>query len=479
MSFPSFEFLVFFLLVLLFYFRMSHRWQNHLLLVGSYVFYGWWDWRFLSLIVLSSCIDYYCGQKVDRQRSPDLTDKQRKWFVAISMFSNLGLLCTFKYFGFFVTSLQALFGRFHLPFQLDTLHIILPLGISFYTFQTMSYTIDIYRGEVSCCKRWTDFFLFVSFFPQLVAGPIERAKSLLPQIENPRSVSEEKISSGLQLILFGFFKKMVIADNLALFVNSTFASHNKPVGYMVMLGAYAFAFQIYADFSGYTDIARGCARIMGFDLRKNFRMPYFATNPSDFWQRWHISLSTWLRDYLYIPLGGNRKGNWNTIRNLFLTMFFGGLWHGASWNFVLWGIYHGLLLAVFRAFSTRRKARQVTHQIRSGLWMWLKVFAFFQLVCVGWLMFRIRDLSQLLQTFKALAYWPSLDGTYPTWTAVLFVAVFCLPLYLFDYYRYRKDHDEPWLQWSLPKQVVLVLFFFYSIVLYGSPYATTFIYFQF
>jgi len=335
--FNSLQFFLFFAVVYSLYLAFNHKWQNRMLLVASYVFYGTWDWRFLSLIVISTIIDYYCGIKID-----EITDaKKRKQFLAISIVANLSMLGFFKYFNFFAENLQALCCFFGFQVQPHFLNIILPVGISFYTFQTMSYTIDIYKGQLKPTRKFFDFALFVSFFPQLVAGPIERASHLLPQILSKRKVTIDKFCEGCYLIFWGLFLKVFVADNLARLVDPIFASDPPYNGVKVLLGLYAFAFQIFGDFAGYSNIARGLGKCMGFDIMVNFNLPYFVTNPSDFWRRWHISLSTWLRDYLYIPLGGNKKGTLFTYRNLAITMFLGGLWHGAAWTFIIWGAYRG------------------------------------------------------------------------------------------------------------------------------------------
>ena len=334
MLFNSFIFWAFFAVVLLVYRRLKHRGQNRLLLVASYVFYGYWDWRFLSLILLSTVVDYYVA--IGIESSSDA--RRRKRLLCGSMLTNLGLLGVFKYFGFFAEEAVRVLNAVGMPASLPSLQVVLPVGISFYTFQTMSYTIDVYRGQTRAARNVLDFALFVCFFPQLVAGPVERSHRLMPQILNPRKETPGQFSEGLYHILFGLFKKVVIADNMARLVNTVFAVPvSQLTGAECLVGVYAFAFQIYGDFSGYSSMAQGLARWMGFNLMSNFRMPYLAVSPSDFWRRWHISLSQWLRDYLYVGLGGNRLGKLMTYRNLLLTMVLGGLWHGAGWTFLVWG----------------------------------------------------------------------------------------------------------------------------------------------
>ena len=478
MSFISVEFIIFFAVVLGLYHASPHRAQNGLLTLASYLFYGWWDWRFLSLILFSSTVDYVCGRLLDPEGGRALSPRARLAILWASVGTNLGLLATFKYYNFFIDSLKHLLGaELGLPWGLGSLEIILPVGISFYTFQTMSYTIDVYRGKMAATRRVDDFFLFVSFFPQLVAGPIERASRLLPQIEAPRRVRSEQVVSGAQLMLLGFAKKMIVADNLALLVDSIYSNPKADLtAWTVTLATYAFAFQIYADFSGYTDIARGAARMLGFDLCRNFKVPYLATNPSDFWQRWHVSLSSWLRDYLYISLGGNRHGAWRTWRNLMLTMLLGGLWHGASWNFVLWGAYHGLLLVIFHQFVPRRQAREAASAVRGGWRFWLAALGFFQLTCVGWFLFRVDSLSHIVTLGEAMG---RVEWTAPLLSSLWTLVVFAAPLMALDIYRYKRDDPEPWRQWSLAGQVAFHLLLFYGVVLYGTPNAVSFIYFQF
>ena len=361
--------------------------------------------------------------------------------------------------------------------SLPVLDIILPVGISFYTFQTLSYTIDVYRGKLRATDQLLEFMLFVSFFPQLVAGPIERASHLLPQILRRRKVTWQMVATGSQLALVGFFKKIVIADGLAGSVNFVYGS-GQVSGLSVVLATYAFAFQIYCDFSGYTDIARGISRMMGFDICENFRLPYFATNPSEFWQRWHISLSTWLRDYLYIPLGGNRGGRFATPRNLALTMLIGGLWHGASIHFVAWGAYQGFLLMVFRMFS--RDSSTIADRVpRRGPLFWVKVVAYFQLTCYGWLIFRAKGMTTVRDLTLSI-----LDiGNY-RWEAIGLancykLCILVVPLVVFQVYQYYKNEMEPWSRWPMLMQAIFYFVLFYLIVLFGAPQQSAFIYFQF
>lgn len=392
MLFNSLIFPFFFVVVYALYRMLGHRAQNRLLLVASYVFYGWWDWRFLGLILLSTLVDYVSGLRIAAADSPG---PKRGW-LTLSMCCNLGLLGVFKYCDFFIENAITLGTSLGLEMHLSTLGIVLPVGISFYTFQTMSYTIDIYRGNLKPTRNFANFALFVAFFPQLVAGPIERASHLLPQVERPRTISHEMLCHGAWLVLWGYFLKVFVADNLATWVNPVYAEPERYGGLSIILATYAFAFQILGDFAGYSNIAIGIAALMGFDLMTNFRFPYFVTNPSAFWRHWHISLSSWLRDYLYIPLGGNRGSRLATKRNLILTMLLGGLWHGASWPFVIWGAYHGCLLIVHRLTGHWWQRLTPGSPVAHRLWRFGLALIMFQLTCLGWMIFRAPSFDHLL-----------------------------------------------------------------------------------
>jgi len=462
--FNSLEFGVFFLAVLLVYYRLPHRGQNLFLLLASYLFYGWWDWRFLSLIAMSTLVDYACARAMTHPR----TGQHKGRWLAASIVFNLGVLAAFKYFDFFATSLRDMAGTVGLDLSPVMLSIILPVGISFYTFQTMSYSIDVYRGQLKPARRFLDFALFVSFFPQLVAGPIERATHLLPQITGPRPFELERFYRGGFLILWGLFKKVVIADNLAPVVDQAFADPGALDLWTATFAVYCFAWQIYCDFSGYTDIARGTAAMLGIDLRLNFNLPYFATNPSDFWKRWHISLSSWLRDYLYIPLGGNRLGTFKTYRNLMLTMVLGGLWHGAGWPFVLWGVFHGALLCGHKALSTTSVGR-----LMGRLPGAVKMLLFFHLVCVSWLLFRAESVGQLGEVLAALTRWPERIDV-PAKPAALM-----LGLLIVQVIQYRKDdllwlYERPW-----PVRAAAYTAMVAALFTVGQWGGAQFIYFQF
>ena len=470
MLFNSWVFLPFLLGVLAFYYLLRQRGQNVLLLVASYVFYGAWDWRFLSLIWLSTVVDYVVGLRLASTESP----RSRKTLLLTSCVVNLTLLGFFKYFNFFVdsaTSSLALFGVHAPTLRLD---IVLPVGISFYTFQTMSYTIDIYRGRLRPCRSFLDFALFVAFFPQLVAGPIERATHLLPQLTLPRRVRGDQLYSGAWLILWGLWKKVVVADNLAIVVDQVFNNVDEASGVACLLAVYAFAYQIYCDFSGYSDIARGIAKLMGIELMVNFAMPYLARSPAEFWHRWHISLSTWLRDYLYIPLGGSRGGAARTYRNLMLTMLLGGLWHGAAWTFVLWGGYHGALLAIHRWL---RGGRATEPDTRGGLVSWLSCIGMFHLTCLGWLLFRAPTVGTVTSMLSRMWHQFRLDEA----TVEMIFPALAFPVGLWFVESYVRNTDRPWERpgWNWGVGPFLVTSLVLALWLVSAPAGAEFIYFQF
>ncbi|MEL7064432.1 MAG: MBOAT family O-acyltransferase, partial [Bacteroidota bacterium] len=395
MLFNSFEFAFFLPTVFLLYWFVFNRnlnLQNLLLVVVSYIFYGWWDWRFLSLLLVSSVADFYLGKTM--HHSTD--ERKRKLLLYASLTLNLGILGFFKYFNFFVDSFIEAFSMFGFELSPRTLNIILPVGISFYTFQTLSYTIDIYRKKLIPTENPISFFAFVSFFPQLVAGPIERATHLVPQFQKARQFDVKLAMDGGRQILWGFFKKVVIADSCAPIVNEIFGNHAEMDTAYLLLGAVYFAFQIYGDFSGYSDIAIGTARLFGFDLMQNFNMPYFSRDIGEFWRRWHISLSTWFRDYVYIPLGGSYGNKWTRIRNIIITFTVSGFWHGANWTFIVWGFLNGLyylpLMLVDRQAANKGKV------VAEGKWLpnireigQIGVTFFFTII--AWVFFRAESIS--------------------------------------------------------------------------------------
>lgn len=388
MQFNSFVFLLFLPVVFLLYWQLKHslRWQNVLVVVSSYVFYGWWDARFLLLIAMTSLLSYGSGVLMERLGS----DRRRQKAVCVGNVAvNLAILAVFKYYNFFAENLALLLQTVGIHVDWVTLQVVLPVGISFYTFQALSYTVDVYRGEVRATHDVVAFLVYISFFPQLVAGPIERATRLLPQFLQERRFDYSLAVSGCRLMLWGFFKKMVIADNCAVLVNSVWDNYATEPAPVLLIAAVLFTFQIYGDFSGYSDIAIGCARLFGIRLMRNFHFPYFAASIADFWRRWHISLTTWLRDYVYIPLGGSRQGLMRTLRNTFIVWGISGLWHGANWTFVCWGLYHALLLSIYRLTHLHPVKKAGEGSVAATV-------STFALVVVGWIIFRATSMSEAM-----------------------------------------------------------------------------------
>jgi D-alanyl-lipoteichoic acid acyltransferase DltB (MBOAT superfamily) len=477
----SLTFFIFLGIVVCLYFALPHRWQNRLLLFASYIFYGWWDWRCLSLIIICTVTDYLCGIQIYAQQSQE----RKRIFLLISIIINLTLLGSFKYWNFFIESFIALLLSVGIQLNVTTLHIVLPLGISFYTFKSMSYSIDVYRGEIEPTHEFFDYALFVAFFPLLIAGPIERASNLLPQIQNERHLDGGQVLRGLHLIFWGLFKKVFVADNLAIIVGQVY-KNPLATGAEYVIATWAFAIQIYSDFSGYTDIARGTSRCLGFGITENFKQPYFAINPSDFWRRWHISLSSWLRDYVYIPLGGNRKGTWFTYRNLLLTMILCGLWHGSAWNFLIWGVYHGALLSIYRILTVGRRSDLTS---TSTLWSYLlKAFIMFQLTSFGWIFFRAQNLDHIELIFNRIfrSSW-DLNQVVSMLAEVLFFSA--LPILVMAFQTIRELRPLCFSERGLlrhfqltylplPARGIVYGALVYLLFLYGAK-AQSFIYFQF
>ncbi|MFQ5740868.1 MAG: MBOAT family O-acyltransferase [Acidobacteriota bacterium] len=396
MLFHSWVFWIFFLSVLPLFYLAPLRWGRIVLLVASYVFYMWWNPKFIVLILASTVVDYTAGRLM-----PGASRRTRRLLLVMSLSANLVLLGFFKYYNFFCSSVAQALG---LAKEAFLLRITLPVGISFYTFQSMSYTIDVYWGRLKPLRNFTDFALFVAFFPQLVAGPIVRARQFLPQLRSWKAPTATRFQEGLSLVLIGLNKKMVFADHFAKVADAYFQDVAGNPGWITAwTGTLAFAMQILFDFSGYTDIARGCAQLMGFHFPVNFNRPYLAANISDFWRRWHISLSSWLRDYLYIPLGGNRRGPGRTHLNLMITMLLGGLWHGASWNFVVWGGYHGLLLSLFRVAKKRARPGWGWLQSVRPLLTGLATAINFLLVLFGWVFFRATSFQDAVHVFTSMS----------------------------------------------------------------------------
>lgn len=467
MLFNSLEFAIFLPIVAGAYWILPKRLQNPLLLAASYVFYGSWDWRFLGLLLLSTTTDYAVGRRLTSESRL----RYRQGLLGISMIVNLGALALFKYFNFFVDSFAELLNAFGLEAGTATLQVILPVGISFYTFQTLAYTIDVYRHKAEAEANFVTFALYVAFFPQLVAGPIERAQRLIPQFRQPRErISYEQFRSGAFLILLGLFKKIAIADALAPHVNDAFGASSDAGWLTLLIGTYAFALQIYGDFSGYTDVARGVSRLFGIELVVNFNQPYLSANITQFWRTWHISLSTWLRDYLYIPLGGNRKGRTRTHSNLMITMLLGGLWHGAAWTFVVWGGLHGLFLAVHRRYRDR------TTQVRSPNRSALSVIGTFHLVCFAWIFFRADSLGQAIEVLTGIATLRPGVLSMNALTLLIFAGVVSFGIDRVQ--RRSADHTRP-LAWSAPWRGVVYAGLLLGIVVFIGGPEIPFIYFQF
>lgn len=540
MLFNSLEFFIFLAIVYALYRVLPFRGQNWMLLAAGYVFYGWWDWRFLFLMIFSTSVDFWSGLVLDRGRltvrervvpagflsagailfvglntsellhriggmgeRADLVgpfmphvliaipvvlllatiayrlltsleeEKRRKACLMLSIATQLTVLGFFKYFNFFIESLDIALAGTGLSAASLHLDIVLPVGISFYTFQSMSYAIDIYRRELRPTDRFFDFALFVAFFPQFMAGPIERARNLLPQIELPRTVTAEQIRRGLFLIMFGLFKKVAIADGMAPLADQAYAIPDPTWG-TIVVGTLAFAVQIYCDFSGYSDIARGVSKLFGVELMHNFNQPYFARSPREFWQRWHISLSTWLSDYLYKPLGGNRGSLLFTCRNLMLTMVLGGLWHGAAWNYVLWGFYHGTLLSAHRILVSR-----LGPATDGRLLAVLKIAGFGILTLYGWLLFRARSMEQIgtyTSTLLTGGGGLSLEVGRPAISAALGVIV----LIVWEIVQYARGGDARFYRAPSVVLVGFILAIMVFLTFMGmSNEPAQFIYFQF
>ncbi len=481
MLFNSIEFVLFLPIVLLLYWfgtRRNIRVQNMLLLAASYFFYGWWDWRFLSLIIISSVVDYSVGLALAKNTD----EKRRKLLLLTSVLVNIGFLGFFKYFNFFAESFAQAFTFMGRPIEAGRLNIILPVGISFYTFQTLSYSIDVYRRKLEPTRDIVAFFAFVSFFPQLVAGPIERATNLLPQFKERRTISYDQLADGVRQILWGFFKKIVIADNCARLVNDIFANYSDYNGSTLLLGAVLFAFQIYGDFSGYSDIAIGTGRLFGFSLMRNFAFPYFSRDIAEFWRRWHISLSSWFRDYLYIPLGGSRGSVGNKIRNILIIFIVSGFWHGANWTFIIWGALNALY---FIPLMLMKRNRQHTNQVAEqralpSLKELLQILLTFGLTTLAWIFFRAENLPHAFSYLQIM-----FSGTLFTkpdlipWQEIILIAM----LIVVEWIQRKKQHALEFyptkrnlkvLRWSLYMVLLLMIYFLGD---YSTEYE--FIYFQF
>ncbi len=475
MLFNSLQFAFFLPIVFAIYWvigRRNIRLQNLFLLAASYYFYGCWSWKFLLLIVISSAVDFVVGQVLYDTEKP----LHRKLLLGVSLATNLGILGFFKYYNFFIESFVALFARNGIDLDPFTLKIILPVGISFYTFQTLSYTIDIYRRQLEPTRDPIGFFAFVSFFPQLVAGPIERAKSLLPQFEKERDFDENLARDGMRQILWGLFKKMVIADNLAPAVDAIFSNYGELSGSVLMLGILYFAIQIYCDFSGYSDIAIGTAKLFGFRLMTNFSFPYFSRDIGEFWRRWHISLSTWFRDYVYIPLGGSRASKGRQFFNIFVTFTVSGFWHGANWTFIAWGALHGLFYLPF-IFLGRKKYNDIAAQ---GSWFpslreAMSIGITFLLVLLAWTFFRAPTVSDAIQYIGGI-FDPSLFSIPDKYRLPI---VYVIAVLGFEWIQRTKVFALDIKEWPVVLRWGLYILLVYLILFLGTGTPQSFIYFQF
>ena len=470
MLFNSIDFALFLPIVWVLFWisKKNIRLQNIILLVASYIFYGWWDFRFLALIAISSLVDYLVGLQ--------LAKNHKKRWLLLSLVVNLGMLGFFKYADFFAQSFADAFTFFGSEINPKRLNIILPVGISFYTFQTLSYSLDIYHQKIKPTKSLISFLAFVSFFPQLVAGPIERASKLLPQFEKLKKLDLNFMGKGLQQMLWGFFKKMVIADNCAILVDQVFNSPGDHNGWSLLLGAFFFAFQIYGDFSGYSDIAIGTAKLFGFRLSQNFAFPYFSRDIAEFWRRWHISLSSWFKYYLYIPLGGSKLGKTKALRNIFIIFLVSGFWHGANWTFIAWGAAHAFLFIPLFVLSKNRQNTQ--NDIRLSFVTIYKILTTFLLVSLAWILFRAQNLEQAFLIYKQIFHFSNWGpSTYQNINTLLLMLGFLLVVEWMN-----KTEINPLERLNrLPKLITLLFYGFvlFCISMFSPTQEMPFIYFQF
>ena len=480
MLFNSFEFLVFLPIVFMLYWFVfrGRRWQNLLVVTASYVFYGWWDWRFLLLIALTSLCVYGSGRLLEHYEG---RRRRQQIVCVVNIVFNLGILGVFKYYNFFVENLDALFDMMGYHLDWVTMIVILPVGISFYTFQALSYTIDVYQKRLPATHDIIEFLAYISFFPQLVAGPIERATNLLPQFQRRRQFDYAKAVDGMRQMLWGFLKKLVIADNCATVVNEYWNHYQDLPGVSLFLMGVLFTFQIYCDFSGYSDIAIGCARLLGFNLMRNFNFPYFSRSIPEFWRRWHISLTTWFRDYIYFPLGGSRCDKWKIIRNVYIVWGISGLWHGANWTFICWGLFHATLLAIYNIFGINTKYKQVVAygKYLPNIKETLQIALTFFLTVIGWIIFRAESMTQAVDFLTAMVSNRFFDASALHGVTYIYFGIALLAV---EWLQRDKQHA---LQFSdaKPFNHRLVRWgVYYIILLLIAKYAgssQTFIYFQF
>lgn len=469
MLFNSIEFLVFFIFSVILYHLLPQKLKAGFLMLASWYFYSFWDLKFLFLIIFTTTINYAFGLCIDNFSRA----KAKLGFLLASIVVNLFVLGVFKYYHFFIENFVWVLKAVGVKYNLSVLNIVLPVGISFYTFQTMSYVIDVYRGRIQACKNLFDFGAYASFFPLLLAGPIERASNIIPQLKNYKSPTSDDLISGFYLCVWGLFKKIVIADNLTSISDYVFTDNcASPLDSgLALLAAYAYAFQIYCDFSGYTDMARGCAKFFGIDLTINFNLPYRSESIREFWRRWHISLSTWFKDYLYIPLGGNRDSAFKTYRNVLITMSLCGLWHGASWMYVAWGMYHGLLMVLERSPLYIRFVGNIQSK-------WVKQMLTFHLISVGWVIFRSPDINVFTHWSRMLFSMQFHPDYFDLWLYLLF---FLSPLFLMGMPKYNwrifNTSYGMYLKQAYPALMMILLYF--GLTIYGADQARAFIYFQF
>ena len=477
MLFDSPAYFLFLIPVVLLYWRLNHRAQNMFLLLASYFFYGWWDWRFLALMIGSTTVDFLIAQKIAPSRSDP---HRRKWFI-FSLVLNFLILGIFKYFDFFAGSFVGALDKLGIHnIPLPLIRIILPPGISFYTFQEVAYIVDVYKGRIEASKSFFDYGLFISLFPHLIAGPIQRPGHLLPQVQRERTFDADRFFDGLMLIFSGLIRKCVVADNCAVLANAVFGCRFGPSNFwLVLLGTYAFTWQVYGDFSGYSDIARGSAQLLGFHFMVNFRQPFLADRLQDFWRRWHISLSTWLRDYLYIPLGGSAGGEWKTSLNLLKTMILAGLWHGANWTFVIFGAIHGVVLGLERRlFPTAVKSAD-TDQARpvvAFLSLWGQRILTFNIFCLSLAFFRATSLTAATQFLAGLSNfaWRSEYAS-----ALLMLSIFSMPLFAVDLLLEASNQEYPFANASYAFRTGLATVALVLLTLFSGNAFNAFVYFRF
>ncbi|MEI8135107.1 MAG: MBOAT family O-acyltransferase [bacterium] len=474
MIFNSLAFAIFLPIVLALYYLLPFKGQNRMLLFASLFFYAWWDWRFLGLLALTIVVDFYASHAVYRATS----QKIKKRWMLLSVISNVGVLVIFKYSDFFLKSFAVVLTKIGFAVHLPTLALVLPIGISFYTFMSMAYVIDVYRGQLKPTPHLFDFSLFVCYFPHLVAGPILRAPQLLPQLTQERKIKIEQIRDGITLIIIGYVRKVVVADILAPMISEAFTQMDSMGSGDLILRMYLFAIQLYGDFAGYSDIARGVSKLFGIELNLNFSTPYFSENITEFWRRWHISLSSWLRDYVYIPLGGNRKGEFRTYLNNFLTMLIGGLWHGANWTYIVWGGLNGIYLGIHKAFlkiSPKRSSSKNPQTLILPLRI-LKMFFIFTLAAFAFIIFRSPDISTAILYIRRMC---SFSGGISHMGSTVYVIPFLFVGLVIDIAQYTS-RGEHFIARSTLWQRALILGPLLAIVLAaGADSSKPFIYFQF